>query len=109
MHAACSLLPPGGGRACLAAAHRTHSTRLYPSLPLPLTPTPTPALTLQGTTYKAAFSCDLVYQTEGMPEQRVQKRLGALPIMLKSKACYLRNMSRGDLVHRKVGGASHRL
>jgi DNA-directed RNA polymerase I subunit RPA2 len=54
-----------------------------------------------GTTYKAAFSCDLVYQTEGMPEQRLQKRLGALPIMLKSKACYLRNMNRGNLIHRK--------
>lgn len=45
-----------------------------------------------------------MYQTEGMPEQRLQKRLGSLPIMLKSKACYLRNLSRSNLIHRKVGG-----
>jgi hypothetical protein len=39
-----------------------------------------------------------------MPEQRLSKRLGSLPIMLKSKACYLRNLSRHELVERKVGG-----
>ncbi|KAL4423560.1 hypothetical protein ABPG77_004600, partial [Micractinium sp. CCAP 211/92] len=54
-----------------------------------------------GTTYKAPFSCDLVYQTEGLAEQRITKRLGSLPIMLKSKACYLRNLSRRELVARK--------
>ena len=59
---------------------------------------------LQHSTYKAPFSCDLVYQVEGMPEQRLSKRLGSLPIMLKSKACYLRNLSRRELVERKVGG-----
>ncbi|KAL4859361.1 DNA-directed RNA polymerase I subunit 2 [Chlorella vulgaris] len=54
-----------------------------------------------GTTYKAPFTCDLVYQVEGMPEQRLSKRLGSLPIMLKSKNCYLRNMTRRELVGRK--------
>ncbi|PSC76790.1 DNA-directed RNA polymerase I subunit 2 isoform X1 [Micractinium conductrix] len=54
-----------------------------------------------GTTYKAAFQCDLVYQVEGLPEQRIPKRLGSLPIMLKSRACYLRNLSRRELVARK--------
>jgi hypothetical protein len=58
---------------------------------------------VQGTTYKAAFTCDLVYQAEGGPEQRLSKRLGSLPIMLKSKTCYLRNASRRELVERKVG------
>ncbi|EFN59491.1 hypothetical protein CHLNCDRAFT_138110, partial [Chlorella variabilis] len=53
------------------------------------------------TTYKAPFTCDLVYQVEGMPEQRLSKRLGGLPVMLKSKACYLRNMTRRELVARK--------
>lgn len=37
-----------------------------------------------------------------MPEQRLSKRLGSLPIMLKSKNCYLRNMTRRELVGRKV-------
>lgn len=54
-----------------------------------------------GTTYKAPFTCDLVYQMDNLPEQRLTKRLGSLPIMLKSKACYLRNMSRRELVARK--------
>ena len=58
----------------------------------------------QGTTYKAPFTCDLVYQTEGMPEQRLSKRLGSLPVMLKSRACYLRNLPRRELVARKVRG-----
>ncbi len=57
---------------------------------------------LQGTTYKAPFSCDLVYQVEGLAPQRLAKRLGSLPIMLKSRACYLRNLGRRDLVARKV-------
>ena len=76
--------------------------------PPALTPTPTPfppLPSLQRTTYKAPFTCDLVYQVEGMPEQRLSKRLGGLPVMLKSKACYLRNMTRRELVARKVGGA----
>ena len=41
-------------------------------------------------------------QVEGLPEQRIPKRLGSLPIMLKSRACYLRNLSRRELVARKV-------
>jgi hypothetical protein len=65
-------------------------------------------LPLQGTTYRAPFSCDLVYQAEGGTEQRLSKRLGSLPIMLKSKACYLRNMTRRELVARKVGAGLDR-
>lgn len=32
--------------------------------------------------------------------QRITKRLGQMPIMVKSKACYLRNLKRADLVRR---------
>jgi len=47
----------------------------------------------QGTTYKAALQMDLVIAEEGAPPVRVQQRMGHLPIMVKSRACYLRNLS----------------
>lgn len=60
---------------------------------------------LQGTTYRAPFSIDLVHQMEGLGHtQRLSKRLGQLPIMVKSKACYLRHLSRRELVKLRVGG-----
>jgi hypothetical protein len=49
--------------------------------------------TAQGTTYKAALQMDLVIGEEGAPPVRVQQRMGHLPIMVKSRACYLRNLS----------------
>lgn len=101
---------PAPKRRCRLAAHLTscHHCLPTPRFSVAIRSPATAAFppVRQGTTYKAAFSCDLVYQTEGMPEQRVQKRLGSLPIMLKSKACYLRNMSRTELIKRKVGGGS---
>ena len=66
---------------------------------------PTHTTRAQGTTYKAPFSIDLVYQVDGLAqEKRLSKRLGSLPIMLKSRACYLRNLSRSELVARKEEG-----
>lgn len=47
-------------------------------------------------------------QVEGLGEQRLTKRLGSLPIMLKSRACYLRNLGRRELVERKVRPPSAR-
>ena len=36
---------------------------------------------------------DLVLAEEGAPPVRLQQRMGQLPIMVKSRACYLRNLS----------------
>ena len=36
---------------------------------------------------------DLVIAEEGAPPVRIQQRMGQLPIMVKSRACYLRNLS----------------
>ena len=47
----------------------------------------------QGITYKAALHMDLVIAEEGAPPVRLQQRMGQLPIMVKSRACYLRNLS----------------
>lgn len=51
------------------------------------------AVDMQGTTYKAALHMDLVIAEEGAPPVRLQQRMGQLPIMVKSRACYLRNLS----------------
>ena len=57
---------------------------------------------MQGTTYKAPFQVDLVWALEGTPHsQHITKRLGQLPIMVKSKQCYLRHLTRADLVRHK--------
>jgi len=56
----------------------------------------------QGVTYKAPFSLDLCFDSDGASGQRrVQKRLGALPVMVKSSACYLRGLTRAELVRAK--------
>ena len=58
---------------------------------------------MQGTTYKAPVSVDLVWNMEGgASPQRLSKKLGGLPIMIKSSACYLRHLSRKELVKHKV-------
>ncbi|KAK9845769.1 hypothetical protein WJX81_002042 [Elliptochloris bilobata] len=54
-----------------------------------------------GTTYKAALHLDLVIAEEGAPPVRLQQRMGQLPIMVKSRACYLRNLSQPQLVARR--------
>ena len=41
------------------------------------------------------------------PLQRFSKKLGSIPIMLKSRACYLRNLKRTELVARKVRAPLH--
>ena len=51
------------------------------------------AVDMQGTTYKAALHMDLVIAEEGAAPVRLQQRMGQLPIMVKSRACYLRNLS----------------
>lgn len=56
---------------------------------------------LQGLTYKAPMSVDLCYQLDNMPIQRLSKRMGSIPIMVKSRLCHLRHMSRAQLVTAK--------
>ena len=51
-------------------------------------------IALQGMTYRAAFQLDLCYQREGQGIQRLVKRLGTLPIMVRSERCYLRRFNR---------------
>lgn len=58
-----------------------------------------------GTTYKAPFFIDLVWAEDGVEHtQRVAKKLGQMPIMLKSKACYLRDLTPAELINRKEEG-----
>ena len=52
---------------------------------------------VQGAPYRAAFHMDLCYQVEGQPAQRLNKRLGYLPIMVKSRQCYLRHLNRSGV------------
>lgn len=55
-----------------------------------------------GLTYKAPLSIELCWQTEGVQlNQSMIKRLGQIPIMVKSKNCYLRHLSRRELVKYK--------
>lgn len=62
----------------------THSlTTLYS--PFTLSPV------LQGVTYKGALTLDLCWGVEGLPGtvQKMQKRVGSMPIMVKSTGCHL--------------------
>lgn len=45
-------------------------------------------------TYKASLSLDLCYQQEGQGVKRLVRRLGLLPIMVRSTGCYLRMFNR---------------
>lgn len=55
-----------------------------------------------GSTYRAPFSVDVVWQAEGlMQTQRVTRKLGQIPIMVKSRACYLRHLRQDELVKQK--------
>lgn len=58
---------------------------------------------LQGTTYKGALTMDLCWEAEGSGSGRhsIPRRMGALPIMVKSSACYLKGMNRAQLVAAK--------
>lgn len=49
---------------------------------------------MQGVTYAAALHLDLCFQLEGSGVQRLNRKLGMLPIMVKSDRCYLRHLSR---------------
>lgn len=51
-------------------------------------------MTMQGITYKGAFHLDLMVQdAPGGPAQRLNRLMGHLPIMVRSTACYLRNLT----------------
>eukprot|EP00873_Tetraselmis_striata_P041965 jgi/Tetstr1/462229/TSEL_000628.t1 len=54
-----------------------------------------------GTTYKAGMHVDFCFQAEGQQAMRFSKRLGMIPIMVKSSACHLRHMNRAQLVAHK--------
>lgn len=58
---------------------------------------------LQGTTYKAPFTLDVCFEAEhsAAGQQRFQKRLGSIPIMVKSTGCHLKGMNRQQLVAAK--------
>lgn len=49
---------------------------------------------VQGSTYAAALHMDLCFQLEGVGVQRLNRRLGMVPIMVKSDRCYLRHLTR---------------
>eukprot|EP00884_Botryococcus_braunii_P010470 jgi/Botrbrau1/19424/Bobra.0338s0050.1 len=51
-----------------------------------------------GLTYKAPLSLDFCYQGQDGVVRRINRRMGQLPIMVKSRACYLRHMSRVQLI-----------
>ena len=61
-------------------------------------PLPPPPPSTQGTTYKAPLTADLCWRTGTGPIQRLPRRLGGLPIMVKSRACGLRSLRRAALV-----------
>jgi DNA-directed RNA polymerase beta subunit len=58
---------------------------------------------LQGITYKGPLTMDLCWEADnsGAGRQSISRRMGALPIMVKSSACYLKGMSRQQLVAAK--------
>lgn len=58
---------------------------------------------MQKSTYKAALAMDLILQRDDSSEEPlvITKRFGALPMMVGSKNCHLRNMSRDQLVNAK--------
>jgi len=49
---------------------------------------------MQGLTYKGAFNLDLMIQdVPNRPAQRLSRLMGYLPMMVRSSACYLRNLT----------------
>ena len=56
---------------------------------------------MQGLTYKAPMFLDLCYQLDDMPVQHLNKKMGSIPIMVKSRLCHLRHMTRTQLVTAK--------
>ena len=60
-----------------------------------------PGRLLQGLTYKATLFMDLCYQLDNHPVQRLNRKMGGMPVMVKSRACHLRHMSRAKLVTAK--------
>jgi DNA-directed RNA polymerase I subunit RPA2 len=58
---------------------------------------------VQGITYKGPLTMDLCWEADnsGAGRQSISRRMGALPIMVKSSACYLQGMSRAQLVAAK--------
>ena len=49
---------------------------------------------MQGVSYKAPLQLDLCYKMEGQFPSIVRKSMGLMPIMVKSKQCYLRHLTR---------------
>jgi len=52
------------------------------------------ALTAQASTYKAALFMDMVVQRADGLMTRITRRMGSIPIMVKSAGCYLRDLDR---------------
>ena len=56
---------------------------------------------MQGLTYKAPMFLDLCYQLDNLPVQHLTRKMGNVPIMVKSRLCHLRHMTRTQLVAAK--------
>jgi DNA-directed RNA polymerase I subunit RPA2 len=68
-------------------------------LPLPLLLLPS----LQGVTYKGPLTMELCFAIQGSPGSKasISRRMGSIPIMVKSSSCHLRGLDRQQLVAAK--------
>ncbi|XP_046672556.1 DNA-directed RNA polymerase I subunit RPA2 [Homalodisca vitripennis] len=55
----------------------------------------------RGSTYKGTFHVILDWTVDGQPQPSQDYAIGQIPIMVKSKACYLADMSPSQLINRK--------
>mmetsp|Transcript_829 Transcript_829/g.1612 ORF Transcript_829/g.1612 Transcript_829/m.1612 type:complete len:1156 (-) Transcript_829:50-3517(-) len=54
-----------------------------------------------GVTYEAPLSCTFAWKIDGNAEQRMTKRLGNVPIMVKSSRCHLEHADGAQLIQAK--------
>ena len=55
---------------------------------------------ISGGSYKGRFLIKASYSINGVPQPSIEKIVGNLPIMLRSNACHLNNLSPKELVER---------
>lgn len=58
-----------------------------------------------GLTYEAPLTVSLRWQVEGGGEGVINKKIGNIPIMVKSSRCHLEYLSRKELIERREEGA----
>ena len=54
-------------------------------------------MSVQGMSYAGALYMDLCFQEDNGIFHQMRRRMGAIPIMLRSRRCYLRNLARFTL------------